>query len=62
VSDAGAEDEDVDEALDELLELQPARARAAAAPHATIAAGVCLSLTAGSPSRGGELGALGLWG
>jgi hypothetical protein len=50
VSDAGAEDEDVDEALDELLELQPAMARAAAAPNATIAAGVLRSLTAGSPS------------
>jgi hypothetical protein len=52
VSDAGADDEDVDGTLDELLELQPAMARAAAAPNAAIAAGVLLSPIAGSPSGG----------
>jgi hypothetical protein len=61
VSCAGAADEDVDPADDEPLELQPAMARAAAATEAAIAAGVFLSLTAGSPSGGpggigGELG------
>jgi hypothetical protein len=40
----------VDPADDEPLELQPAIARAAAATDAAIAAGVFLSLTAGSPS------------
>jgi hypothetical protein len=52
VSCAGAADEDVDPVVDEPLELQPAMARAAAAPSATIAAGVFLSPTAGSPSGG----------
>jgi hypothetical protein len=51
------EDEDVDVADGELLELQPAMARAAAAPSATIAAGVLLSLIAGSPSGGLNSGA-----
>jgi hypothetical protein len=50
VSDAGADDEDVDEPVDELLELQPAIASAAAVPNATSAAGVFLSPTAGTPS------------
>jgi hypothetical protein len=66
VSCAGAADED-EPVVDEPPELQPAMARAAAAPSAAIAAGVFLSLTAGSPSgdpvlrgddpmgRGGEL-------
>ena len=49
VSCAGAADDDVDPAVDEPLELQPAIARAAA-PSAAIAAGVFLSLPAGSPS------------
>src|SRR6266566_1661581 len=53
VSCAGAADEGVDPGVDEPLELQPAIARAAAAPNAAIAAGVFLSLTAGSPSGGG---------
>jgi hypothetical protein len=56
VSDAGADDEGVDGALDELLELQPAMARAAAALSAAIAADVLLSPIAGSPSWGGERG------
>jgi len=57
VSCVGADDEDVDPVVDEPLELQPAMARAAAAPSAAIAAGVFLSLTAGSPSGGpGGLG------
>jgi hypothetical protein len=62
VSCVGAAGEDVDPADDEPLELQPAMARAAAATDAAIAAGVFLSLTAGSPSGGpggsweGELG------
>jgi hypothetical protein len=51
VSCAGADDEDDwDPVVDEPLELQPAMARAAAAPIAAMAAGVFLSLTAGSPS------------
>jgi hypothetical protein len=62
VSCAGAADVDVDPAVDEPPELQPAMARAAAATDAAIAADVFLSLTAGSPSGGpggsweGELG------
>jgi hypothetical protein len=52
VSCVGTADEDVDPADDEPLELQPAMARAAAATEAAIAAGVFLSLTAGSPSGG----------
>jgi hypothetical protein len=51
VSCAGADDEDdVDPPADELLELQPAIASAAAVPNATSAAGVFLSPTAGTPS------------
>jgi hypothetical protein len=52
VSCAGADDDEDDEdpVLDEPLELQPAMARAAAAPTAAMAAGVLLSFTAGSPS------------
>jgi hypothetical protein len=51
VSDAGADDdEDVELPVDELLELQPAIASAAAVPNATSAAGVFLSPTAGTPS------------
>jgi hypothetical protein len=52
VSDAGADedDDDVDVPVDELLELQPAIASAAAVPNATSAAGVFLSPTAGTPS------------
>ena len=50
VSCAGAADEDEDPVVDEPPELQPAMARAAAVPSAAIAAGVFLSLTAGSPS------------
>jgi hypothetical protein len=45
---AGAADDELDPVVDEPLELQPAIARAAAAPTAAIAAGVFLSLTAGS--------------
>jgi hypothetical protein len=56
VSCAGAADED-EPVVDEPPELQPAMARAAAAPSAAIAAGVFLSLTAGSPS--GDPGASG---
>jgi hypothetical protein len=50
VSCAGAADEDEAPVVDEPPELQPAMARAAAAPSAAIAAGVFLSLIAGSPS------------
>jgi hypothetical protein len=50
VSCAGAADDEVDPVVDEPPELQPAIARAAAAPSAAIAADVFLSLTAGSPS------------
>jgi len=53
VSCAGADDEDDDDddpPADELLELQPAIASAAAVPNATSAAGVFLSPTAGTPS------------
>jgi hypothetical protein len=51
VSCAGADDEDdVELPGDELLELQPAIASAAAVPNATSAAGVFLSPTAGTPS------------
>jgi hypothetical protein len=50
VSCAGAADEELDPVVDEPPELQPAIARAAAAPSAAIAADVFLSLTAGSPS------------
>jgi hypothetical protein len=51
VSCAGADDEDdVDPPADELLELQPAIASAAAVPNATSATGVFLSPTAGTPS------------
>jgi hypothetical protein len=52
VSCAWVADEDVDPAVVEPPELQPAIARAAAAPSAAIAAGVFLSPTAGSPSGG----------
>jgi hypothetical protein len=52
VSCAGAEEEEeVAPAVDELLELQPAIASAAAAPSAASAAGVFLSPTAGTPFR-----------
>jgi hypothetical protein len=48
---AGAPDEDDGvPVFDVPLELQPAMARAVAAPRAAIAAGVFLSLIAGSPS------------
>jgi hypothetical protein len=52
VSCAGADDEDDDDdpPADELLELQPAIASAAAVPNATSATGVFLSPTAGTPS------------
>jgi len=49
VSCAGAAD-DEEPVVDEPPELQPAMARAAAVLSAAIAAGVFLSLTAGSPS------------
>jgi hypothetical protein len=53
---AGADDDEEDDpveelvGVDELLELQPAIASAAAAPTATSAAGVFLSPTDGTPS------------